>query len=636
MSDRLHPLLLLLTLCDLGFVQATGAVSTGLMAPLWVLSFASVRLRRLQRYFAYRAAWNVGVVVVFSLLVHHATTTGLLHMLEDGLVLAVLCQVHLLNNIGARQRPDLTFFNSFLIAFVTSFFVPDFWWSLLFAAHTLVLVPALELYVLTGHGRAVGRAVAWTVLRDSLPRAAAVTATTALVFVLWPRDFERQGWLREQIAFHQPLQGGLTDRIELERNQPAYLSEQLALRIEPPDGNCAVVPTHWRANAFSTFDGRAWHPQSDQQFGKAGSSDAKWRRTRTGSWLRDGRGDAHTQLTVQLYARSSGLLPAPLNAIAVEPEGFAGVLLEPESHAGFSIVAANDAPRGPLAYTIGLAQPLPESSTTPLLAAVFTALPDGGVPELARDLARRLRQRAGEDADDLTFAHDAATWLRENRRYELPGGPGFAGNLVEFLMGTAPGHCEYFATALALLLRSEGVPCRVVGGYLVHERSEDGEAMVARARDAHAWVEVLAPDGAWYTFDATPPADVGRVRGGSGFWRETMAWMESAWTAVTNFDDDERARWLSAALSLPLRRPLTCALVVGAFLGLWWLRSRRRARPASVAALERALRAARLDLRRGETPRELVVRAAAAQLAPERLDAIRAAARDHERARYCD
>ena len=65
------------------------------------------------------------------LLVHHATTTGLLHMLEDGLMLAILCQVHLLNNIGQRQRPDLTFFNSFLIVFVTSFFAPDLWWSIL-------------------------------------------------------------------------------------------------------------------------------------------------------------------------------------------------------------------------------------------------------------------------------------------------------------------------------------------------------------------------------------------------------------------------------------------------------------------------------------------------------------------------
>jgi hypothetical protein len=633
-SDRLHPLLLLLTLCDLGFVQATGAVSNELLAPLWLLSFASVRLRRLQQYFAYRAAWNVGVVVVFSLLVHHATTTGLLHMLEDGLVLAVLCQVHLLNNIGARQRPDLTFFNSFLIAFVTSFFVPDFWWSLLFAAHTLVLVPALQLYVLTGRGRAVEAEVAWTVLRDSLPRAVAVAALTGAVFVLWPRDFERQGWLREQIAFHQPLQGGLTERIELERNQPSYLSDRLALRVEPSDKNCSAVPTHWRANAFATFDGRAWHLQDEALLDDDESSDAPWRRTPAGAWQRRGRGAVHTELFVRHYARGNGRIAAPLNTITLLPGGPAGVVLEPEGHGGFSVVAAADASRGPLTYTLGLAQPAPGAGVNPRWKATFTALPDGGVPELARDLARRLRARAPEDADDLTFAESASRWLQENRRYELPGGPGFAGNLVEFLMGSAPGHCEYFATALALLLRSEGVPCRVVGGYLVHERDETGDAMVARARDAHAWVEVLAPDGSWHTFDATPPADVGRAGAGDGFWHEVTTWLRSAWAAVTDFDDAERARWLTAALTLPLRRPLPCAAVLGAFLGLWWLRSRRRPRPPTVASLERALRAAKLELRRGETPRELLARAEAAALAPGAKEAIRAATRDHERARY--
>src|SRR5690606_31665075 len=107
MRDRLHPFLLLLTLLDLAFVHATDVVSGATLAPLWVFAAASGRLRRLQRFVTYRVLWNSGVLLVFALLVQHATTTGLLHMLEDGLLLAVLCQVHLLNNVGERQRPDL-------------------------------------------------------------------------------------------------------------------------------------------------------------------------------------------------------------------------------------------------------------------------------------------------------------------------------------------------------------------------------------------------------------------------------------------------------------------------------------------------------------------------------------------------
>ena len=135
MPDCLHPLLLLLTLLDLGFVQATDIVSFQGLLPLWLLAAGSPWLRSLQRFLSYRIAWNLGVLVVFSLLVRHATTTGLLHMLEDGLLLAVLCQVHLLNNVGERQRPDLIFFNSFLITFVTSFFAPDLSWSVLFVRY---------------------------------------------------------------------------------------------------------------------------------------------------------------------------------------------------------------------------------------------------------------------------------------------------------------------------------------------------------------------------------------------------------------------------------------------------------------------------------------------------------------------
>ncbi len=98
MNQPLLLLLMTLTLLDLGFVQATDVVPTAELLPLWLLAAGTRWLRRLQRHKLYHAGWNIGVVAVFTLLVHHATTSGLLHMLEDGLVLAVLCQVHLWRN----------------------------------------------------------------------------------------------------------------------------------------------------------------------------------------------------------------------------------------------------------------------------------------------------------------------------------------------------------------------------------------------------------------------------------------------------------------------------------------------------------------------------------------------------------
>lgn len=635
MSDRLHPLLLLLTLLDLGFVHATGAVSSTMLLPLWLFAIVSPRLRRLQRFATYRAGWNLGVLVVFALLVHHATTTGLLHMLEDGLVLAVLCQVHLLNNIGDKQRPDLTFFNSFLIAFVTSFFAPDVWWSLLFAGHTLVFVPALQVYVLTARGKPLDAATTRAVLRDSAPRTIAIAALTGAVFVLWPRDFERAGWLKDHLAFGQQLQAGMTERIDLDNETSAHLGEEIALRIEAPDNLLGAVPTHWRAIAFSEFDGSTWYPQEAGRLGSRFASDSPWERHRDGAWRRPSRGEVHTVLTVKQYDKVSERLATPLAAVQMTPKGFAGAILDPKSFAGFSVVQVDGAPSGPLTYTVGLAQPKAAPRILARTRRHFTTLPSDGMPKLARDLGAKLREQV-PDADELTFARHATSWLQENRRYELPGGPGFARNLGEFLLGSAPGHCEYFATALALLLRSQDVPCRLVGGYLVHERTDEGDAMIARSRDAHAWVEVLAPDGSWHTFDATPPADLRRhLDDDGGFWSETTRWLESVWAEVTGFDDQARARWLDAALTLPIRRPWTCGLVALAIGGAWWLRRRRRgSRPETIVAFERALCGARLELRPGETPRELLARATTAQLDPNKLEAIRAAALAHERARY--
>jgi protein-glutamine gamma-glutamyltransferase len=75
--------------------------------------------------------------------------------------------------------------------------------------------------------------------------------------------------------------------------------------------------------------------------------------------------------------------------------------------------------------------------------------------------------------------------------------------LLDFLFEHKEGHCEYFATALALLGRAAGVSTRLVMGYRVSERSPFGYWLV-RDRNAHAWVEAWLPGKGWQTHDATP------------------------------------------------------------------------------------------------------------------------------------
>ncbi|MCC7398098.1 MAG: transglutaminase domain-containing protein [Planctomycetes bacterium] len=634
MAECLLPLLLLLTGLDLAFVHATGAVDLRLLLPMLVLTAAAPWLRHLQRHFAYRLLWNGGVLIAFALIVQHATTTGLVHMLEDGLALAVLCQVHLLNNVGARQRPDLVFFNSLLVAFVTSLFAPDLTWSLLFVLHALVLVPSLELHAVSRGQSCLTRAAARAVVRGSLPHAVAVVLATAIVFVVWPRDFQRRGWFNDLLEATQQFASGAAERIDLEHENGAPLSDAVVAQLVPPSGRAEDVPSHWRSTAFSTFDGTAWLPQDASELGSRFATDPAWERDRSGAWVRSLAETGLRRVRVRLLDGSQRRLPSPLQARRVELQQAAGLLVDPRSYGGLGLLRLADAPTGALEYTV-------ECSAARVVAAPgararqhMTALPPSGVPPFVHDLAAQLRRELPAPDDQLSLALAARDWLSEHRRYALPGTPGFAQNLGEFLIGTAPGHCEYFATALALLLRSSGVPCRLVGGYLAHEWSAADRAMLVRGRDAHAWVEAWLPDGEWLTLDATPPADVlADSRPTNSWWGGVVADLELMWATVTGFDAAQRARWLAALVSFPQEHALAVASLLVAAWAVVYLRRRRRTLFV-VQQLHRAARNAGMQLRDGETPRELLGRAVLSAATPARLAALRAAALAHERARY--
>jgi protein-glutamine gamma-glutamyltransferase len=79
--------------------------------------------------------------------------------------------------------------------------------------------------------------------------------------------------------------------------------------------------------------------------------------------------------------------------------------------------------------------------------------------------------------------------------------------LADFLFNVKSGHCEYFASAMVLLLRTRGIAARLVNGFLPGEYNDAASAYTVRQQDAHSWVEVYFPaTRAWVTFDPTPPA----------------------------------------------------------------------------------------------------------------------------------
>ncbi len=131
------------------------------------------------------------------------------------------------------------------------------------------------------------------------------------------------------------------------------------------------------------------------------------------------------------------------------------------------------------------------------------------IPASIRPALERLSQAwIASAATPRAKVEAIADRLRSDYRYSLHFESHRRDPVLNFLLDIKEGHCEYFASGLALLARSAGVPARVVIGYRVSEKSAFGSYSVVRERNAHAWVEAFLPGEGWATFDATPTADL--------------------------------------------------------------------------------------------------------------------------------
>lgn len=143
------------------------------------------------------------------------------------------------------------------------------------------------------------------------------------------------------------------------------------------------------------------------------------------------------------------------------------------------------------------------------------------------DLARRVTQPS---TSVLETVHLIRTHLLTNYRYNLDV-PSLqsAHPLEDFLLTRKTGYCEHYATAMVMLLRTVGIPARLVTGFLATEWNEFGHYYTVRQRDAHAWVEVYFPQSGWITLDPTPASPEAT----------TQTWWQSAGSVM----DSVRLKW---------------------------------------------------------------------------------------------
>ncbi|MDP2311124.1 MAG: DUF3488 and transglutaminase-like domain-containing protein [Pseudomonadota bacterium] len=116
---------------------------------------------------------------------------------------------------------------------------------------------------------------------------------------------------------------------------------------------------------------------------------------------------------------------------------------------------------------------------------------------------------APDEADPAVVAQALSDWLMATYTYvDAPPAP-VGDPLAWFLFESHAGHCEYFASALVILLRERGIPARLATGFYTDELGADGR-MVVRRGNAHAWVEVRT-DAGWATLDPTPASGMPAV-----------------------------------------------------------------------------------------------------------------------------
>jgi hypothetical protein len=168
----------------------------------------------------------------------------------------------------------------------------------------------------------------------------------------------------------------------------------------------------------------------------------------------------------------------------------------------------------------------------PAIRAAYLQLPrlDSRIPRLAQEIT----QRAHTPFDRATAIE---LYLRTRFGYTLTQpDPPPADPLAYFLFRRQAGHCEYFATAMTVMVRSLGIPARYVNGFLPGEYNDVADSYIVRGSDAHSWVEVYFPRYGWIVFDPTPPAGAkpefsfGRL---AYYWD----WFEMVWSEwVINYN----------------------------------------------------------------------------------------------------
>nr|WP_267902788.1 transglutaminaseTgpA domain-containing protein [Halovenus carboxidivorans] len=246
--------------------------------------------------------------------------------------------------------------------------------------------------------------------------------------------------------------------------------------------------TYWRTAAYGTYTGSGWTRSTE-------TSPVDGRISHPGP---DGeRIDYEITLKKRASAVPTAYRPALVSGIEnplVSDNGAvqAGSSLSP----GTTIEGVSFAPRNDVDRLRSTSESYPDA-----IEDRFTQLPED-TPDRIAERTESVFEQA--DADDpYEKARAVQEYLRSNKEYDLSVSERSNSIADTFIFEMDAGYCEYFATSMAVMLRSQGIPARYVVGYTSGQRVGENTYEV-RGMNAHAWVEVYFESVGWVRFDPTP------------------------------------------------------------------------------------------------------------------------------------
>jgi len=481
--------------------------------------------------------WNALLIGAFALFIVDLTTISR-DLLPAGIhFLIILLNVKLMTLQNRRDYRHL-YAISLMAVLASAALTTDLWYVSVFVLYVVTAVWSLLLYHLTGRtaagaplaasGPAAAPAASLRITGRFfwLTNAIAVStfALTLLIFFLLPRI--SVGILQKPRA--EGLRTtGFSERVDLGMIGSVKEDPQIVMRVELPDQAASSRERFYlRGLAYDQYNGRSWSSGSRQRRNLGLVADGIFAVRSGGNRRLSSLSEPLRQDILLEALDTSVLFAAPFAESvsgefpAVQVDSMTGLHLpySSTSRIRYSVVSRGD-------------RILPgeqSSATLEYPAAIrdrYLQVPTHS--DRIAELAQSVTRGASSPYEKATAV---LQHLLSNYAYSLEMGTTSSGHPIdEFLFTRKTGYCEHYATAMVLMLRSIGIPSRLVTGFLATEWNEFGNYYTVRQRDAHAWVEMYYPQSGWITMDPTPS--------------NPLALAPSAWVAFQRFAESLRLHW---------------------------------------------------------------------------------------------